>query len=57
MSTIDEIKKAIQILQNGGKIAKITDLYNAKGEKVGKLEIYPNKVDEVNNEYYESNRN
>ena len=56
MSTIDEIKKVIQILQNGGKIMKITDLYNAKGEKVGELEIYPNKVDEVNNEY-ESNRN
>ena len=35
MSPIDEIKKVIQILQNGGKIMKITDLYDAKGKKVG----------------------
>lgn len=57
MSTIDEIKTVIQILQSGGKIMKVTDLYDAKGKKVGELEIYPNKVNEVNNEYYESNRN
>lgn len=55
MSTIDEIKTVIQILQSGGKIMKVTDLYDAKGKKVGELEIYPNKVNEAT--YYESNRN
>lgn len=48
MSTIDEIKYVIQILQNGGKIIKVIDFYNDNDEYLGELEIYLNPTDKKN---------